>query len=341
MNWFLRIWGKQRFKALIIITLCYLLVIDVLLLADTIFPQREGILALVDIFAPYLFVPLLFLLPLLLWRFTAILRVVFVFGLVFFSLWCPPRFGGPTTDQTVGAQEVRALTWNFRGRNKRDGYLRGIINLKDPNIVALQEADANGLDLATDIQQKYPYHLYQQDEVPPGEALLSQYPILEHGILQAADNSRAVWDIPRVMWARLDLGKGKTLIVVNAHPISAVQTVYNCFYCPQRRDNQIKELQQFLQPLLKRNERLLLLGDMNTSEREMAYQDLATGLQDTQLAVGTGTGYSWGLRVLNQVWAVLRIDYIFVSPRVKPLKLDTDCTARGSQHCILIGTFSV
>ncbi|GCE31671.1 hypothetical protein KDA_71550 [Dictyobacter alpinus] len=341
MDWFLHIWRKQRFKALTIITLLYLLVVDILLLGDALFPQREGILALADIFAPYLFIPLLFLLPFLFWRFTSVLRVVFVLGLLLFTLWFPPRFSGPASDPTVGAQQVRALTWNFRGRNKRDGYLRNIINLQEPNIVALQEADANGLDVATDLQQKYPYHLYQQDEVPPGEALLSQYPIVAHGILQASDGSRTVWDIPRVMWARLDLGKGKTLLVVNAHPISAIQTVYNCFYCPQRRDNQIKELNTFLQPLLKQHEHLLLLGDMNTSEREMAYQDLVTGLQDTQLAVGTGVGNSWGWRLLNQVWAVLRIDYIFVSPNVKPLQLDTDCTARGSQHCILIGTFSL
>ncbi|GCE16966.1 endonuclease/exonuclease/phosphatase family protein [Dictyobacter kobayashii] len=340
-NWFLRVWQKQRFKTLIIGTLCYLLVVDIIIVAHVFVPQREGILALLAIFAPYLFIPLLILIPFLLWRFTSVLRVVFVLGIVLFCLWFPPRLGNGGAQESATGQTVTALTWNYRGRNKRDGYLRQIIDEKDPGIIALQEADWSGIDLATDILQAYPYHLYQPNDVPPGEALLSKYPIVDHGILQASDGSRTVWDIPRVLWVRLDLGHGRTMLVVNAHPISAVNTVYGCLYCPQRRDNQVKELHQFLQPLLTRGERLLLLGDMNLTDRELAYHDLASGLEDTQLQVGSGSGESWGINSLNRVWAVFRIDYMFVSPNIKPLNLDTDCVSRGSQHCILIGQFSV
>lgn len=340
-NRFFHVWKKQRFKALIVGTLCYLLVLDTFLVIQALAPQRAGLFALVAIFAPYLFVPLAILIPFLFWRFTAVLRVVFAAGIVLLCLWFPPRLGNEGTQESAAGQKITALTWNYRGRNKRDGYLRQIIDEKNPDIIALQEADWSGIDLATDILQAYPYHLYQPKDVPPGEALLSKYPIVDHGIVQAADGSRAVWDIPRVLWVRLDLGHGRTMLVVNAHPISAVNTVYGCTYCPQRRDNQVKELHQFLQSLLARGERLLLLGDMNLTDREPTYHDLSAGLEDTQLQVGGGSGQSWGINYFNRVWTFFRIDYMFVSPNIKPLDLDTDCVSRGSQHCILIGQFSV
>jgi vancomycin resistance protein VanJ len=37
----------------------------------------------------------------------------------------------------------------------------------------------------------------------------------------------------------------------------------------------------------------------------------------------------------------LRIDYMFSTARVTPLHLDTDCTPRGSDHCVLLGRFAV
>lgn len=340
-NWFFRVWKKQRFKALIVGTLSYLLILATLLTIQTLVPQRAGVLPLVSIFAPYLFIPLVILVPFLFWRFTTVLRIVFVSGIVLLCLWFPPRPGAGNAQESASGQKITALTWNYRGRNKRDGYLRQIINETNPDIIALQEADWTGIDVATDLLQAYPYHLYRPNDVPPGEAVLSKYPIVDHGSVQAANGSRAVWDIPRVLWVRLDLGHGRTMMVVNAHPISSVNTVYGCTYCPQRRDNQVLALHQFLQPLLAHGEHLLLLGDMNLTDREPSYHDLSSGLTDSQLQVGGGYGQSWGINYFNRVWTFFRIDYMLVSPNVKPLKLDTNCVARGSQHCILIGQFSV
>lgn len=337
---FVHLWKKQRFKVLTIGASLYILLILIFLISHAINPQREGLLALAGIFAPYLFAPLVLLIPFLFLRFTALLRIVFAIGIILFSLCFSPHLGTSSARSIDGGRTITAMTWNFRGRNTRGGYIRQLINTRHPDLIALQEADWAGLDLAEDVLQQYPYHLYGTGETPPGEVLLSTMPILDHGIVEAPNGSHAVWDIPRVLWARLDLGHGQTLLVVNAHPISSINTVNGCLFCPQRRDSQIQALHQFLLPLIRHGERLLMLGDMNTVDREPAYQDLTAGLQDMHLSVGSGSGHSWGILGLNQFWAFFRIDYMFVTPNLKPLNLDTDCASRGSAHCVLIGKFS-
>jgi endonuclease/exonuclease/phosphatase family metal-dependent hydrolase len=332
-------WQKQRFKLLTIGVCAYFVILVGILIVWAWIPQRTGWFAIVEIFLPYLFLPLIVLIPFLCWRSTILLRILFVLGILLFGICFPLRLGGGSVG--TNAHEVTALTWNLLGSNERSGYVRTLLESKKPDIVALQEAEWQGMDQAMDLLAQYPYHLYRPDEgVPPGEMLLSVYPIKEHGIIQE-DETRKTWDIPRVLWARLDVGQGHTLMVVNAHPISAFNTVYGCTFCPERRDRQIKALQEFLQPFITQGEQILLLGDMNTTDREPAYRDLAANLKDTHLAVGYGSGHSWGIRGLNKFWALIRIDYMFVTPNVTPLALETDCTSRGSDHCVLTGRFAL
>ncbi|MBO0781534.1 MAG: endonuclease/exonuclease/phosphatase family protein [Ktedonobacteraceae bacterium] len=333
-------WRKQRFKLLTIGVCVYLILLVGVLLVWAFSPQQEGMFALVEIFLPYLFLPLVFMVPFLFWRFTVLLRIIFVLGVILFGVCFPPRLGDRgSANGSVG--EVTALTWNMLGSNERSGYVRQLLNSKEPGIVVLQETEWEGIDLADDILRQYPYHVYRPREgAPPGEVILSKYPIKEYGVIQA-DSTRVIWDIPRVLWVRLDVGQGRTLLVVNAHPISAYRTVYGCIFCPERRDRQITALHEFLQPLITRGEQILLLGDMNTTDREPAYRELSANLKDTHLLVGNGNGHSWGIMGLNRYWSLLRIDYIFVTPNIRPLSLDTDCSSRGSDHCVLMGHFAL
>jgi endonuclease/exonuclease/phosphatase (EEP) superfamily protein YafD len=169
-------------------------------------------------------------------------------------------------------------------------------------------------------------------------ALLSRYPILEQG---------ASLD-PNILWARVRLDDGTPVLVVNAHPhasdIRAVRVwrglplVYG--YDPTERDKQIAEVRTFIEPFLRNHEPLVLLGDFNITEWEPAYGDLTTGLQDAHRAVGWGTGNSWRRRA-NWRFGMLRIDYLLNNERVTPVHISTDCTPRGSDHCIVTGVFDV
>jgi vancomycin resistance protein VanJ len=160
------------------------------------------------------------------------------------------------------------------------------------------------------------------------------------------DRPADLWPRPDVMWARVDLGGGQQLVVITAHPRPAAWGRGPCLlplcYDPTRRDAQLASIHALVAPWVAAGERVLLLGDFNISEREPAYRDLAAGLRDAYLAAGAGAGATWG----PGNWAgkglpLLRIDYLFTSPNVTPLGTATDCTFRGSDHCILRGTFAL
>ncbi|GHO59954.1 hypothetical protein KSB_84290 [Ktedonobacter robiniae] len=218
--------------------------------------------------------------------------------------------------------------------------MRDLLAKQKPDIVALQEADWQGIDESSDLLEEYPYHIYRPDQgAPSGEAILSKYPILQYDTYSGGANG--TWDFQRVLWAQLDLGHGKTMVVVDAHPINAINSVYGCFYCPQMRDRQITEINHFTMGLVKQGENVLLVGDMNVTDREKAYSSLVQGLRDIQVLVGGGSGNSWGLPQTNRFWAFERIDYVLSGPTVQPLYLTTDCQAVGSDHCALIGVFAL
>jgi hypothetical protein len=100
--------------------------------------------------------------------------------------------------------------------------------------------------------------------------------------------------------------------------------------------------EQIIAPLLARGEPFVLLGDQNVTERELAYGDLSAGLTDTFKAVGSGFGSTWRPPfVMSLPFNLLRIDYQFAGPSLTPLSVDTDCTPRSSDHCIVIGQYDV
>ncbi len=97
-----------------------------------------------------------------------------------------------------------------------------------------------------------------------------------------------------------------------------------------------------MQPFLDAGDPLILLSDFNVTDREPAYVDVSRGLTDAFKAVGVGTGTTWRPGQLSHFdWALLRLDYLFSGPGVVPLSTQVDCTPRGSDHCIVHGTFEV
>jgi endonuclease/exonuclease/phosphatase family metal-dependent hydrolase len=160
------------------------------------------------------------------------------------------------------------------------------------------------------------------------------------------DTPAALWPRPVGRWARRDLGGGERLRVITAHPRPAAWGRGPCLpglcYDPSRRDAQLASIQALVAPWVAAGEGVLLLGDFNVSEREPGYRDLSAGLQDAYLTVGSGPGATWGPgNWAGRGWPLLRIDYLFSSANVTPLRTATDCTYRGSDHCIVRGTFAL
>lgn len=305
-------------------------------------PQREGSVALAQVLAHYLFLPALLLAPFALSRGMFLLRLGLLSAGAAFLIAFPPALRLPTPASAAQGPELTLLQWNVfvGGVSARD--LREALAQHQPDVVTLQEALWEEIAADEAIAAAYPYRLLRPEETAPSLVILSRLPIVEAAVPQLPD---PVWDMPRIVWARLDLG-GQTVTVVNAHPMPPRIFAEGCSplrcYNTGPRDEQIVALRRFVDELRRRSgDPLILAGDMNVTEREPAYFDLSAGLQDAHRAVGSGFGASWRPDELGVQWGLLRIDYLFSAGEIRPLALTTDCSSRASDHCLLVGRFAL
>jgi vancomycin resistance protein VanJ len=321
----------------------YPLLLVGLSLAQVIAPQREGLFALSQVFALYLFLPLVLLLPFVFMRGAMALRVALIACALVFCLRFFPRLDAPVVVPAPGSTQVSVLSWNVRVGGEQAGRVGPVLRSRPSEVVALIEADWEWLYEDQALAEVYPHRLVHPEEAATGMAVLSVHPILEHGIVE---NPRDIWDIPRVMWARLDLGAGRTVLVVVAHPSPPSTSGRNCSsltcYATAKRDMRIAATRDFVEAALRRGDNLLLVGDFNVTDREPAYNELAVGLRDAHKRVGIGLGNTWGpASLMSKSLPLLRIDYQFSSPNVTPLNTSLDCTPRDSDHCMVYGTFAI
>ena len=333
-------WGR---RVLILLAALYPLFLLFLSLVNMLNPKRTGLLGLSEVFAPYLFLPLLLLVPLLFMRGTAILRILLVLCAIVYVVRFPPKLIIAAPASTPGAMHLSVLSWNTRFGGQYEQVM-GVLRSKPAAIVGLVEADWNRLSADPAVTALYPYQWGVEADGPvSGQMLLTTYPILEKGILGGAD----IWgNVPRAIWARLDVGLGKNVVVVVAHPppgrFCTRYTFPRGCYNTSTRDQQLEGINAAVQPFLKAGDPLIMVGDFNVTEREPAYKDLSAGLVDAYHTVGTDTGTTWRpVPLMNQAVALLRIDYQFSSPNIAPLSSRVDCTPRGSDHCIVAGEFEV
>ncbi|HEX6288508.1 MAG TPA: endonuclease/exonuclease/phosphatase family protein [Herpetosiphonaceae bacterium] len=310
---------------------------------QALFPQRNGPLALAQVFAPYLFIPLLLALPSALRRRSrSLLAAIVVCGVIAAVRFVPTWISLPPLE-TPDALRLSAATWNMYVSNHDLDELPGIVAAAEADILAVQELTPphqSALLNDPEIARRYPWH-YLEPGHSDGMGILSRFPIVEQGILRNLDRPEAF----PIMWARVELGDGKTLIVVTAHPRAPHTPFRRPMPFPRTFDAtgraaDIAFLRAFIDPLLHDNERLLLLGDFNLTEREPDYRDASAGLIDAHLAAGIGSGNTWILSPLRRIDAgLLRIDYLFSSPRVTPLRTSVNCATVGSDHCLVRGVF--
>jgi endonuclease/exonuclease/phosphatase (EEP) superfamily protein YafD len=330
-------------RALIALAMLYPLGLLALTLLNTVRPKRAGMFALTEVFAPYMFLGLLLVLPFALMRGAKALRVLLLVCAAVFLLRFPPGLAHASPPPNPGAIRLDVMTWNVLVGGWHEEILK-VLRQKPASIVGMTEADWGWLSIDPEVAELYPYRWGDQPgSKVSGQAILTTYPIIEKGVVEHSFQSVA----PRVVWARLDVGLGRNVVVVVAHPPPAKSCIKKSIvpvrcYDPSLRDALIGEAWHFVQPFLDAGDPLILLGDFNVTDREPAYDDISRGLTDAFKAVGVGTGATWRPGQLSHFdWALLRIDYLFSGPGVVPLSTQVDCTPRGSDHCIVHGTFEV
>lgn len=315
---------------------------------------RRGPLALIRVFGPYLFPLVVLMFASTRLRHARRLRPFLLAVAVAAVARVARRRIAPRP--TPGARSFSVMSWNILFDNPRSDAVRHFLATGPADVVAVQELTAEHVEaFATDqaLCRMYPHRVIWGYGIGGGMGLLSRFPILEEGRL----------DIPPVLCVRLDLGDGHTVMLVSAHPTfgptkmeqeehrskhSLVDSIVGLldprflWYEPDHRDDGIARVRALVEPLLRKGEALLLVGDFNVTERERAYRELTAGLQDVYLAVGAGGGNTW--RPEWFTWLplpVLRIDYMLSSPGIRPLRMWVDRTPRGSDHCPIHGVFEL
>lgn len=337
--------SRRRWLAFALVSL-YPGTLAVLSLAHLFVQVRGGPLALAEVVAPYLFVPLLVLLPALAVRGAVLPRLAIVACLLGGLQFAPvTRLGAPPI--APPGVTVTVATWNVAFGHADEEAVRRFVEARPAEIVALVEDYGSWWDTDYDrwrereaaLARVYPYQVRRNSQ---GLSILSVYPLLGSS---PPSPQVAGADATPVAWGRFDLGQGRTIVVAASHPRNPTRGVcalWRLCFNPAVRDADIRETRAAIAPFLARGDRVLLVGDFNLTEREPAYRDLVAGLWDAQRAVGEGPGHTWRPFPLARFdLALLRIDYVLGNWAIRPLALARNCATSGTDHCFLVATLGI
>ena len=318
----------------------YPVLVAAISILNVIAPQRSGLLAMSQIFAPHLLIPLLVLLPISLGVPSRGLRVGIVLavaiGVVRFG---PGLVSIPAAPSGPDAAIVRILSWNLQGAASATGDPMATLRASDADVVALQELSrelAEIMQADPGLTERYPYAALVPRGGAGGLGLLSRFPII------AASSQRD----PAVQEVELQL-VDRRLTVINAHPFAPAFPIrppvpFPIAYDPALRDADILEIRESIDQAIAEGRRLIVLGDFNVTDREPGFDDLSRGLWDAHDEVGQGTGSTWRPHDIEYVpFGVLRIDYVLGGPGTRPLSIAEDCAPGLSDHCRLTASAAV
>ena len=293
------------------------------------------------------------MLSLLPWRYARTFRALV---LVMAALTLRRRMGQGAESTSPRQQCFRVMSWNILFENPHVDEMLRFLATSPPEIVALQELTADHVQQITNdpsLARCYPHQILWTCGYGAGMGLLSQYPIVEQGRLHK----------PPTLWARINLRDGRELVLISAHPTffpphqekEAPQPVPSLFrrithlldrrflrYSTLHRDDGIMRVRHLVDQFLPLDTPILVVGDFNVTEREQAYRELTAGLVDVHRVAGIGNGHTWRPEWLAR-WrlTILRIDYMFSSPGLRPLRMVVDRTPRGSDHSLIRAVFDV
>lgn len=304
-------------------------------------PRRDGPLALAQVFAPWLFLPLVALLPVaVLLRHRPLGVALAAAGLAFAVHLGPDFVPSGRAPVDPGAAAVRVTSWNVLVANPPD-QVTATVRGFDADVVGLVEltpAQAAVLDADPGVRARFPTRVLHPEQ---GRAVLSRLPLRDSELVREPAGRRG----SDVLRARLGLPGGRSVTVVVAHPLPArtrPSPALPLSYRAAPRDAEIASARAVVDGRIAAGERVVLVGDFNVTDREPGGAELVRGLRDAHAEVGWGSGASWAPPALRRAGvALVRIDRILAGPGVVPTAFDTDCTFHGSDHCVLHATLAV
>lgn len=277
-------------------------------------------LALVNSFAPFLFAPLVLLLPVgffvrtrAFWLGLALPIGLFLFfyGALFLPQWLPTHVATP--------KPLKIMTFNIWGESHSLETARVILQNDLPDIVAVQELSSGMFKhIMETAGQFYPYYIFDRGSGDEGLAVFSRYPLTK---LTSKHFSDPGWQI---QFMRVQVGE-RTFILYNCHPRSSNILRYlrdsRSVSYEVTRSFAMRALlaEQLMDDIVERPEPILVVGDFNSTPQSDVYKILRAKLLDSQQEVGWGLGHTYpaqltAFRQLPLFPRLIRIDMILHSP---------------------------
>lgn len=288
----------------------YTLTLAILLQLRLVLGDSFPWLAVVNMFSPFLFLPLpLFFIISLLMR--SWVLVVWQSVLVLIAvLWFGPSFI-PKEAIQPRTEPVSVVSFNIYPRNRNLEAMVAWLQAQRADIVFLQDLGnhwrSNELN---DLIALFPYS--ELSTVGQGKLLLSQFPLRDVELIDLSANG-----VPDTQRALVDV-EGQTIALYNVHlenPSVRLEdldgtSIVDLFssYDDTVRNEQISKLLIRLSTEVHPH---IVAGDFNTSSFSAKYYEISQSLGDTFEARGTGLGFTWS--AIGRIPLLLRLDYIWHS----------------------------
>jgi len=266
---------------------------------------------------------------------SALLGLALVGGCLFGSTWISaPGASGASG----GRNDLSAMTWNLQYRTRTPAETVAQLQNVTTDIIALEELEpdpAAAIEADATLTTRYPYRLMVPRVTAWGLGVLSRFPISE------AESSYP----PAHLSLLLTTPHGPLRLIVG-HPNHADISLLTPLPVPvaydsANRDEEIAAIRQRIDASLAAGERLLVLGDFNTTPTEPEFKVLVAGLKDTHVEVGLGPGWTWRpSRFAFLPVGFIRIDLQLSAGSIRPTSTAMDCSLPGD-HCRLFGTYEL
>jgi vancomycin resistance protein VanJ len=267
-------------------------------------------------FLPFLFLPLLLLLPLVVLSRSKLAGLVvcvpcLLFLLLYGHLFLPNL--ARASDQ--GQNSLSVMSYNVTTGDPGVDQILSIIENESADVVALQELPFGVAEALPGLGERYPYQaLHPTPDGYRGSGVLSRFPI--HG----DEAYPLVEGMHLYQHAVLDV-EGREVHVLNIHlQPPEVRGRWLGGYLPlptaYHTTVQDQELNRLLEELDGLEQTVVVLGDFNMTDQSEGYRRLTRRLGDAHREAGWGFGHTFPdgeVRSIPTPFPLVRIDYIFHS----------------------------
>lgn len=315
---------------------------------------QPGLLQMSHVFGSWFYVPLL---PLLLWALVrqrpwaaAILLVPALLFLVDYGRLYLPRLDLMSSARASASVQsevhtLRVVNWNAFFANQQVEPLLELIEREQPDVIAIQELGtgfARRLDGA--LGERYPHRALYPGGTPSGIGLYSNWPLLESSPVEYRRGAPAC----NCHWVRIDW-REQRVTIINTHPwpprvrLGRYARPGAPLFSTEGQTRTFDRLLELVQAARATGEPLLLVGDLNTSDRQSNYKRLRPYLSDAHREAGWGMGYTFpdaGHVGRLPLRPLIRIDYVLHGPQWRAERLHT-LSLPGSDHRLLVADLTL